>query len=163
MVLTDDTKKQIDHWVAKYPADKKRSAVVAALLIAQKQNDGWLSNDIMNDVADYLELKKIEVYEVATFYDMFELKPVGKHKISICTNVSCMLRGADELVACAKKRLNVELGGVTSDGQFMLKETQCLAACANAPMCQIDDEQYHLDLTPEKLIALIDELDQGVA
>lgn len=157
-VIRDDIKKQIDHWLTKYPKDQKRSALVTALLLVQKQNNGWLSDAAMNSVAEYLDLPKIAVYEVATFYDMYQLTPVGKHKISICTNVSCMLMGSDKIVACVKNRLGIDWGETTADGLFTLHEVECMAACGVAPMCQVNDEQYHENLTEEKMLALIDQL-----
>jgi NADH-quinone oxidoreductase subunit E len=160
-MLDNESKQKIDHWIAKYPADKKRSAVTAALLIVQEKNGGWLSDAMLNAVAEYLNLARIEVYEVATFYDMFELKPVGQHKISVCTNVACMLRGADALVAALKTRLGIDLGQTTPDGKFFLREVECMGACVGAPMCQVDDKHYHENLTPDSLVALIDRLDQG--
>jgi len=153
-------KKEIDHWLTKYPPEQKRSAVVAALLYVQEQNKGWLSEPAMDAVAHYLSLPPIEVYEVASFYEMYELKPIGKHKISICTNLPCMLRGSDEIVACLKKRLNIGLGETSEDGLFTLREAECLAACGGAPMCQIDEKEYHENLTPEKMLALIDQLEK---
>lgn len=160
MIVDDKVKREIDHWIAKYPSNQKRSAVVAALLIAQEKNGGWLSESVMDEVAAYLELARIEVYEVATFYDMFELKPVGRHKIAICTNISCMLRGAQELADAVKTRLGIDFNQTTKDGQFFLRETECMGACVGAPMCQIDDKYYHEHLTPEAIVALIDALDQ---
>ena len=161
-MLDNESKTKIDQWIAKYPAEQKRSAVTAALLIAQEQNGGWLSEPLMNAVASYLELARIDVYEVATFYDMFELEPVGQHKIAVCTNVACMLRGSQELVDALKKRLGVNLGETTSDGRFYLREVECMGACVGAPMCQIDDKTYHENLTPDSLIALVDQLEAGV-
>ncbi len=160
MVLDEQVKKQIDHWIAKYPPQQKRSAVVAALLLAQEKNGGWLSDSVMNEIATYLELTRIEVYEVATFYDMFELKPVGQHKISVCTNIACMLRGSDDILAAIKNRLNIDPGQITADGKFYLREVECMAACTSAPMCQIDDKKYHENLTPQKMLELIDQLDR---
>lgn len=160
MIFDDDVKKEVDRWIAKYPSDQKRSAVVSALLIAQEKNGGWLSESALDEVAHYLELPRIEVYEVATFYDMFELKPVGLHKIAICTNISCMLRGADEIVDAARARLGIDFNQTTKDGQFFLRETECMGACIGAPMCQIDDKKYHERLTPETIVALIDSLDK---
>jgi NADH-quinone oxidoreductase subunit E len=160
MILAEDTKKHIDHWIAKYPADQKRSAVVASLLEVQKQNGGWLSEAAMDAVAAYLELPKIEVYEVGTFYDMFELEPVGQHKIAICTNISCMLCGSDKILDAVKKRLGIGPGEMTADGKFFLREVECLGACVEAPMGQIDDKKYHLKLTPESIVALIDKLEK---
>lgn len=163
MKLDDDVKQQINQWAAKYPAGQKRSAVVPALLLVQEKNGGWLSKPAMDAVASHLELERIEVYEVSTFYDMFELAPVGQHKIAICTNVSCMLRGSSEIAAAAKQRLGIDFGETTSDGRFFLREVECLAACVGAPMCQIDDKDYHENLTPESIVALIDQLEQEPA
>lgn len=156
--LSDAVKKEIDHWLTKYPPDQRRSAVVSALLAAQTQNEGWLSEPVMNAVADYLAIPRIEVYEVATFYDMYNLKPVGKHKIAVCTNLSCQLRGSEKIVAHLKKRLGAGLGETTSDGQFTLQEVECLAACGGAPMCQVNDQAYHENLTPEKMDEIINSL-----
>lgn len=163
MILSDETKKHIDHWITKYPAEQKRSAVVSALLAAQEQNGGWLNEAAMDAVANYLELSRIEVYEVATFYDMFELKPVGQHKIAVCTNVSCMLCGSEDILKAIKQRLGVGPGETTRDGKFFIREVECMGACVKAPMCQIDDKEYHLNLTPESMIALIDKLDKEPA
>jgi len=157
MLLNEETKNIIDHWLKKFPADKKRSAVLAALTATQKQNGGWLTAELMNAVATYLELPEAWVYEVATFYDMYDLEPVGKHKIRVCTNISCMLRGCDKIVDHLKQRLNVEWDGTSEDALFTLKEAECLAACTNAPMMQIDLD-YHLDLTPEKIDQILDGL-----
>ena len=157
-VFSDAAKKEIDHWVAKYPQGKQQSAVVAALFVAQRQNGNWLSDAAMEAVAEYLQLPKIVVFEAATFYDLFNLKPIGKHKISVCTNVSCQLRGSDELVQCLKSRLGIALGETTPDGLFTLRETECMAACVGAPMCQIDDKHYHENLTPKTLLQLVDAL-----
>ena len=159
-IINDENKKKIDHWLTKYPPEQKRSAVVPALLFVQEQNKGWLSEAAMDSVADYLDLPRIAVYEVATFYDMYELKSVGKNKISICTNLSCMLRGSDEIVACLKERLGVDLGETTSDRKFTLREVECLAACGGAPMCQVNDRQYYENLTPEKMLSIIDQLEK---
>ena len=159
-MLTEQTKKEIDHWMTKYPAEHKRSAIVSALLHAQKQNGGWLSNALIESVAEYMGLPSIQAFEVATFYDMYQLKPIGKYKISICTTMSCMLRGSDDLVAAAEKRLGIKMGETTADGKITLLESQCLAACGNAPMCQVNDEKYHLDLTEDKLMSLIDTMQQ---
>lgn len=156
--LSAEAKKEIDHWVAKYPSGKQQSAVVAALFVAQQQNGNWLSEAAMNAVAEYLQLPPIVVFEAATFYDMFNLQPIGKHKISICTNVSCQLRGSDDLVACLKKRLGIGLNETTADGLFTVREVECMAACANAPMCQINDQHYHENLTVQQLLQLVDEL-----
>ncbi|OGT40242.1 MAG: NADH dehydrogenase [Gammaproteobacteria bacterium RIFCSPHIGHO2_12_FULL_36_30] len=156
--LSEETKKQIDHWLTKYPKDQRRSAVVASLLAVQEQNGGHLTDEAMNAVADYLKIPHIEAYEVATFYDMYNLKPIGKHKIAVCTNISCMLRGSDEILAHFKKRLNIGINETTADGKFTLREVECMAACGGAPMCQIDDKEYIENLTCEKIDKLIDGL-----
>lgn len=149
---------QIDHWVKKYPEDKPRSAAVAALRIVQKHYDGWVSKPLMKAIANYLNIPPIWVYEIGTFYDMIERKPVGRYKISICTNLSCRLCGAEKIVDHFKKRLNINLGETTPDHLVTLKGVECLAACANAPMCQINDEDYHLNLTPEKIDDMLREM-----
>ena len=149
--------KEIDSWIAKYPSDQKQSAVMAALHLAQDENGGWLTTAIMDAIANYLEMSPIAVYEVATFYSMYELKPVGKHKICICTNISCMLNGSDEIVAHLKKRLGVGLGETTQDGRFTLKEVECLGACVGAPMFQIG-RQYYENLTAAKIDEILDGL-----
>lgn len=159
-VISDENKKKIDHWLTKYPPEQKRSVVVPALLFVQEQNSGWLSESAMNALADYLSLPRIAVYEVATFYDMYELKPIGKNKISVCTNLSCMLRGSDEIVASLKKRLGIDLGETTSDRKFTLREVECMAACGGAPICQVNDREYYENLTPEKMLAIVDRLDK---
>ena len=156
--IAPEVQQKIDHWLTKYPPDQKRSAVVAALLYVQEQNNGWLSQAAMDAVAEYLGIAPIEAYEVASFYDMYDLKPRGKHKIGICTNIACMLRGAEQIAGCAKKRLGIDFGESTPDGLFTLRELECMAACGGAPMCQINDQDYHENLTPEKMLALIDDL-----
>lgn len=149
--------KQIDHWVAKYPETQKQSAVLSALMIVQEANDGWLSRELMDAVADYLQMSKIAVYEVATFYSMYELKPVGRHKISLCTNVSCMLMGCEEIADHLKQKLGVNFGETTADGKFTLKEVECLGACASAPVIHMN-HCYHEKLTAEKVDKLLSEL-----
>jgi NADH-quinone oxidoreductase subunit E len=158
MLLSEHTRKEIDHWVAKFPPDRKRSAVLAALRFAQEQNDGHLTTELMDDVAVYLELPPIQVYEVASFYSMYELHPCGRHHVSICTNISCMLRGGEDLVAHAEKHLGIKLGESTADGRILLKrEEECLAACTGAPMMMIDHHFYE-HLTPETVGKLLDDL-----
>lgn len=157
-LITDASKAEIDRWVAKYPPEQKRSAVMAALRILQDQNKGYLSNDLMDAVAEYLQMPSIAVYEVATFYSMYELDEVGKHKICVCTNISCMLRGSDEIVEHLSKRLGIGLGETTTDGRFTLKEVECLGACVEAPMFQIAD-QYHGNLTPVTVDEILDGLE----
>ena len=157
--LTEHTRHEIDHWVAKFPPDQKRSAVLAALRAAQHQNQGYLTEPLMDAVAGYLDLPKIAVYEVATFYSMFETRPVGRHSISVCTNVSCMLCGSDEIVEHLERKLGIKTGESTPDGKFFLKcEEECLAACIGAPMMQID-HVYYEHLTPEKVDEILDSLE----
>jgi len=141
---------EIDQWVAKYPSDQKRSAVMAALRIVQDQNGGWISSELIDAVAAYLEMSSMAVYEVATFYSMYELKPVGRHKICLCTNVSCMLCGSDNILAYLQKRLGIGFGETTADGRFSLKEVECLGACGGAPMMQIHNTYYE-NLTPDRI------------
>ncbi len=157
-VITAQSRAEIDAWIAKYPPERKASAVMAALRIVQEQNGGWLTNDLMDAVADYLDMPPVAVYEVATFYSMYEHDPVGRHKISVCTNISCMLRGAEEVVAHLEKRLGIKAGETTTDGKFTLKTVECLGACVGAPMLQLGKKYYEL-LTPEKLDELLDGLE----
>jgi NADH-quinone oxidoreductase subunit E len=158
-ILSEHARHEIDHWLAKFPADQKRSAVLAALREVQHENGGYLTVELMDAVASYLHLEAMDVYEVASFYSMFETKPVGRHSISVCTNISCMLRGADDIVAHVERRLGVKLGHSTPDGRFYLKpEEECLAGCCGAPMMQVD-HVYHEHLTPERVDQILDALD----
>jgi NADH-quinone oxidoreductase subunit E len=157
-LLSEETRHEIDHWVAKFPPGRQRSASLSALRVAQEQNNGYLTPDLIDAVAEYLKLPPIQIYEVATFYSMFETHPCGRHHVSICTNISCMLRGADELVAHAEKKLGITLGESTPDGRIFLKrEEECLAACNNAPMMMVD-HVFHENLTPQDLDRIFDEL-----
>src|SRR3990167_5641447 len=156
--LSQETRAHIDHWLTKYPADQRRSVVVASLLAVQEQNGGHLTDESMKAVADYLRIPHIEAYEVATFYDMYNLKPIGKHKIAICTNIYCMLRGSDEILNHCKNRLKIDVNETTSDGKFTLIEVECMAACGGAPMCQIDDREYVENLTVEKVDEILEKL-----
>jgi NADH-quinone oxidoreductase subunit E len=158
-VLSAHARAEIDHWLTRYPADQKQSAVLAALREVQHENGGYLTTELMDAVADYLDMPPIAVYEVASFYSMFELKPVGRHSISVCTNISCMLRGGDAILAHLEKKLGIKLGESTSDGKFYLKrEEECLAACCGAPMMQVD-HVYYEQLTPEKVDQVLDRLE----
>jgi NADH-quinone oxidoreductase subunit E len=158
-LLSAHIREEIDHWLAKYPTDRKQSAVLAALREVQHDNGGYLTTELLDAVADYLEIPVIAVYEVASFYSMFELKPVGRHSISVCTNVSCMLRGSDEIVRHVQSKLGIKIGESTPDGKFYLKqEEECLAACAFAPMMQVD-HVYYENLTPEKVDQILDSLE----
>ncbi len=157
--LSEHVREEIDDWVSKFPEGRQRSAVIGALQAAQHENKGFLTEEIMNAVADYLSLPPIQVYEVATFYSMFETKPVGLRCISVCTNISCMLRGSDEIVSHLEEKLGVKLGESTEDGKFYLKkEEECLAACCGAPMMMVD-HIYHENLTPKKVDKILEQLD----
>ena len=154
--LSEHTRHEIDHWLAKFPPERRRSAVIAALRAAQHQNQGWLTTGLMDAVAAYLGLPPIQVYEVASFYSMFETRPAGRVHVSICTNISCMLCGADEIVAAVERHLGIRTGETTPDGRIFLKrEEECLAACNNAPMMMVD-HVYHENLTPESAIRALD-------
>lgn len=158
-LLNNHTREQIDAWLKKYPQDKKRSAVLAALSAAQHQNQGFLTTELMDSVADYLELPKIQVYEVATFYSMYETSPVARHNVAICTNISCMLMGSDSIVEYIEKKLDCKIGESTEDGRIYLKqEEECLAACSAGPMMQVD-HVYHEQLTPQKIDEILDGLE----
>jgi NADH-quinone oxidoreductase subunit E len=157
-VLSEHVRAEIDRWVAKFPEGKQRSAVIAALHAAQHENHNYLTTEIMDAVAGYLGLEPIQVYEVAEFYSMFETQPVGRHSVSICTNISCMLRGADDIVEHVESRLGIKVGESTPDGRIFLKrEEECLAACCGAPMMMVD-HHYHENLTPEKVDELLAKL-----
>jgi len=160
-LLSEETKQTIDHWRAKFPEgiEGRRSAIIQALVAAQHQNGGWVSGDLMNAVADYLDVPPVWVYEVSTFYSMIETEPVGRHSISICTNISCMLCGSDKIVEHVEKKLGTRIGETTPDGRIFLKrEEECLAACVGAPM-MIVDGHYHEHLTPEKVDEILDGLE----
>ncbi len=155
-LLTAATKERIDIVLSKFPEQHKRSAALMSLHAAQEQNDGWLSQELMDAVAEYLALEPILVYEVATFYDMYDLKPCGKNKIRVCTNISCMLRGSDKIMNAIQRKLDINVGDSTADGKFMLKEAECLAGCAGAPMMQINNDYYE-NLTEAKIEKIFDE------
>ena len=158
-ILSAHVCEEIERWKARFPEDRKRSAVIGALHAAQHENDGFLTAELMNGVADYLDLPTIQGYEVATFYSMFQTRPVGRHNVAICTNVSCMLRGAEELVEHVEGKLGVKLGESTDDGRIYLKrEEECLAACCGAPMMMVD-HKYHENLTAEKVDEILDGLE----
>ncbi len=157
-LLSDHTRHEIDHWINKFPEDRKRSAVLGALSAAQHQNQGFLTTDLMDAVAEYLDLAAIHVYEVASFYSMYETKPVARHNVAICTNISCMLMGSDTIVEHIENKLGIKIGESTDDGRIYLKcEEECLAACKGGPMMQVD-HVYHENLTPEKVDEILDGL-----
>ncbi len=158
-LITVESKADIDNWVSKYPAEQKRSAVMAALRIVQDQNSGYLTDELIEAVAEYLDMPPIAVQEVATFYSMYERKPIGKVKICVCTNISCMLCGSDDVVEHLQNKLGIKLGETTGDGMFTLKEVECLGACVNAPVMQIGND-YHENLSKEKIDKLIESMDR---
>jgi NADH-quinone oxidoreductase subunit E len=146
--------------IAKYPEGRQASAVIPLLDMAQRQSGNWLPQAAMDYVADMLSMPRVRVYEVASFYTMFNLKPVGENFVQICTTTPCWLRGSDGIVGACKKKLGIGMGETTADGKFSLTEVECLGACVNAPMVQINDEYYE-DLTPELMDKLIDTLAAG--
>ena len=157
-LLNEHTRHEIDEWIGRFPTGRQRSAVLSALRFTQEQNNGFLTPELMDGVAEYLRLPPIQVYEVASFYSMFETHPCGRHHVSICTNISCMLNGAEDLVAHCEKKLGIKLGESTPDGRIFLKrEEECLAACTGAPMMMVD-HVFHEYLTPEKVDKVLDEL-----
>ena len=159
VALTDATRAHIDHWVAKFPPDRKRSAVIQGLMATQEQNGGWLSDELIAATAKYLDIPPVWAYEVASFYSMFDLQPVGRHKVAICTNISCWLNGAEDIVRHCEGRLGIKHGESTPDGRIFLKiEEECLAACAGAPMMVVDGH-YHEKLTTEQVDKLLDGLE----
>jgi len=158
-LLTSSTRASMDHWLTKFPAEQQRSAVIQSLMAAQEQNGGWLTEELMDAVAEYLQLPNVQVYEVASFYSMFDLEPTGRHKVNICTNISCMLRGAEEVVAHIENHLGMKMGETTADGRITLKvEEECLAACCGAPMMVVDGH-YHENLTVDKINTILEGLD----
>ena len=158
-LLSEHAKAEIDQWKSRFPEERQRSAVIGALHVVQHENEGFLTAELMNAVADYLELPTIQVYEVATFYSMFQTQPVGRHNVAICTNISCMLRGADDIVGHVEGKLGVKLGQSTADGRIYLKrEEECLAACCGAPMMMVD-HVYHENLTNDEVDKILDGLD----
>lgn len=158
-LLTDESKQKINVWVNKFPQDKKQSALIAALFIAQEQNKGHLTSELIAAVADYLEVPRVTAQESATFYTMYEHDPVGKYKISVCTNVSCTLCGSAKIVKHLKDTLGIDFNETTSDGKFTLKEVECLGACIAAPVLQVNDKDYHENLTVDKVNEVLQKLD----
>ncbi len=159
VALTDGTRAHIDHWLSKFPADRRRSAVLQGLHAAQEQNGGWLSDEVIAAVAKYIGIPPVWAYEVASFYSMFETEKVGRHNVAFCTNISCWLNGAEKLVEHAEKKLGCKLGESTADGRVFLKrEEECLAACCGAPVVVINGH-YHEKLDVGQVDALLDGLE----
>jgi len=158
-LLNEDTRATIDHWVGKFPPENKRSALIQALIAAQDQNGGWVSRDMIEAVADYLQVPPVWAYEVASFYSMIDQEPVGRHKVNICTNISCWLNGAEDIVNHVEGKLGVSLGETTQDERITLVvEEECLAACCGAPMMVVDGH-YHENLDTDKIDKILDGLD----
>jgi NADH-quinone oxidoreductase subunit E len=156
-MLSAEALKKIDREVAKYPAEQKQSAVMMALIIAQDEN-GWLSTETMDAVAGYLGMAPVAVYEVATFYNMYNLEPTGKHKLTICTCLPCGLQGSLAAADHLKSRLGIDFGETTPDGRITLKEGECMGACAMAPVVLVNNKKMHDYMSNEKLDALLKDL-----
>jgi len=157
LVLSPDALERIDRAIAKYPPDQRQSAVMAALTIAQDEK-GWLSVETMDFVAQYLGMQPIAVYEVASFYTMYDVKPVGTHKIAICTNLPCALQGANVAAEHLKKKLGVGFNATSADGKFTLREGECFGACGDAPVLLLNNKRMCCAMTPDRLDALLEEL-----
>ncbi len=160
-MLSEQALADIDREIGKYPADQKQAALMATLTIAQRER-GWISTELIDWIATLLDVPSVRVYEVATFYSMYDMDPSGRHKISVCTNVSCMLTGSDHIVEHLQKRLGIKLGETTKDGQYSLREVECLAACGGGPMMQIGDAYYE-NLTPARIDTILDDLESADA
>ena len=157
--LSQHAREEIDELLSHFPAEQKKSALLGALNVVQHENNGFLTEELMEAVADYLDLSKIEVYEVASFYSMYELKPVGRNNVAICTNICCMLMGSTSIVEHVENKLGIKVGESTEDGRIYLKkEEECLAACAGGPMMQVN-HVYYENLTPEKVDEILDSLE----
>ena len=157
--LSTHVREEIDHWKSRFPEDRQRSAVIGALHAVQHENKGFVTAEQMNAVAEYLDLPTIQVYEVATFYSMFQTREVGRNEVAICTNVSCMLRGAEDIVDHVESKLGVKLGESTADGRIFLKqEEECIAACCGAPAMMVN-HKYHENLTKAQVDEILDGLD----
>jgi NADH dehydrogenase (ubiquinone) flavoprotein 2 len=153
--------KEIDRLVAKYPKGRQASAVMPLLWLAQRQNDNWIPEKAMEEIARILDMPRIRVFEVATFYTMYNLEPKGKHHLQFCTTTPCWLRGSAEVVHACEKHLGIHLGETTPDGQFTVTEVECLGACVNAPVVQRNGDEFYEDLTPENVVQLLDDLKAG--
>ena len=157
MLLSQEAYKKIDRELAKFPADQRQSAVMAALAIAQNEK-GWLSPEVMKDIADYIGMAPIAVQEVATFYNMYNTRPVGKYKISVCTNLPCALSGGERAAHYLKEKLGIDYKDTTADGQFTLIEGECMGACGDAPVMLVNNKRMCSHMSKEKIDALVEEL-----
>ena len=158
VALNDETRAHIDHWLAKFPPERKRSALLQGLMAAQEQNGGWLDDAMIAAVAKYLELPPVWAYEVASFYHMYNLAPVGKHKLTLCTCLPCGLQGSLDAADHLRDRLGIDFNETTPDGRFTLKEGECMGACAMAPVLLVNDKKMHDYMSNDKLDALLAEL-----
>lgn len=156
-MLSPQSIEKIEYELTKYPANQRQAAVMSALRIVQTER-GWLSQESISEVAQYLGMPEIAAMEVATFYNMYDLAPVGKHKITVCTNISCMLRDSDVIVDHLKEKLGVGFNEVTPDGQFCLKEGECMGCCGGAPLLHVNNTEMHEFLTAEKVDAILEAL-----
>ena len=159
-MLSEQIQARIDRELKKYPADQKQSAVMAALRFVQ-DDKGWIATEDMADVATYLGMPKMAVYEVATFYHMYNLKPMGKHTITVCTNLSCTLCGAEDTVKYLNEKLGIGLGEVTPDGKYGLREGECMGACKDAPLFTVNNKKLCGRLSKEKIDQILAELDKS--
>lgn len=157
-ILTDKAIEHLDHWAAKFPDYGKHSAIIPALKFIQEEAGGWLSDDLIKAVADYLDMPRIKAFEVATFYTMLNLKPTGRHKLAVCNNLPCKLADADRIVDHIKRKLNIQENEADDSGRFYLETVECMGACHGAPMMQVDDRDYHENLTVEKVDRLLDQI-----
>ena len=157
MILSADALKRIDREIAKYPTEQKQSAVMSALIIAQDEK-GWLSNETMDAVAQYLGMAPVAVYEVATFYSMYNLQPTGKYKLTVCTCLPCGLQGSLAAADHLREKLGIDFNETTADGRFTLKEGECMGACAMAPVLLVNNKKMHDYMSHDKLDRLIEEL-----
>ncbi|TQV74817.1 NADH-quinone oxidoreductase subunit NuoE [Aliikangiella marina] len=156
-LLPKDAIDEIDHWMTKYPPERHRPPIIAALKVVQEHHKNYLTEELMQAVAEYLDVPHVAVYEVATFYTMFHLNPVGKYVISVCNNISCSLRGANQVIEHLQSRLNIKLGETTDDGLYTIKTVECMAACGGAPMLEVN-KQYHENLTEEKIDQILSDI-----
>ncbi len=158
--FSEENQKKLSEILAKYPADRQKSAVMPLLDLAQRQNQNWISKDVIAAIASILKMPEIKVYEVASFYTMYNLKPVGKYLLQFCKTTPCMLRGIDKIIKDCEEKLGIEMDETTLDGTFTLKEVECLGACVNAPVVQINDD-FAEDLTSDNFLKILEDLKAG--
>jgi NADH-quinone oxidoreductase E subunit len=158
--FNEENQKKVQEIIAKYPANRQKSAVMPLLDLAQRQNQNWISKDVIAHIAEILKMPEIKVYEVASFYTMYNLKPVGKYLLQFCRTTPCMLRGIDKIIKDCEKKFGIHMDETTADGLFTLKEVECLGACVNAPVVQINDD-FAEDLTSENFLKILEDLKEG--